>query len=306
MAEPGVARGSEGPQGKAGKRSPVEVSQTTIKRILTRTSGYLTAVSSHSLQPYAGCSYGKSLCGVGCYVQHSPWLLKGRRWGEFLEVRANAPEAYLREAAGERRWARKARERFSIFMSSATDPFPPQERQFRLTRQILQAMLSEPPDTLILQTHSARITDELDLLVELSRLCALRVHISVETDRERLPGLPPPASGVDARLQAAALLRQAGLQSVVTVSPLLPIADPAGFFRRIEHAASAVVVDHFVGGDGSAEGARTLRTGLPAAMEALEPGSSRLAYRDRMVEIARTVMPGRVGVHIAGFAGVYE
>jgi hypothetical protein len=41
-------------------------------------------------------------------------------------------------------------------------------------------------------------------------------------------------------------------------------------------------------------------------MEAVQPGSSALAYRDAMAEVARSMMPGRVGVGVPGFAGVYE
>lgn len=245
------------------------------------------------------------MCGVGCYVQHNPWLGKGRVWGSFLEVRLNAAEAYRLSVARERSWGRARRGAFSVFMSSATDPFVPQEKQYGVTRAVLQAMLDEPPDELIVQTHSASVRDAVELLVELKGLCRLRVHLSVESDRDRLPGLPPPASSVEARLEAARFLRSRGLFTVITVSPLLPIADPPGFFRRIAESADAVVLDHFVLGDGSRAGERTLRTGLPAAMESVEPGSSGLAYRERMVEEARKVMPGRVGVHIEGFAGEY-
>jgi hypothetical protein len=83
------------------------VSEVTIGNILTRTTGYLKTVSSHSLQPYRGCTYGNSLCGVGCYVQHNGHILKGRDWGGFLEVRTNAAESYLTHAPRERRWARR-------------------------------------------------------------------------------------------------------------------------------------------------------------------------------------------------------
>jgi len=48
------------------------VSEVEVGRILTRASGYLRDVCSHSLQPYRGCSFGRSLCGVGCYVRHNP------------------------------------------------------------------------------------------------------------------------------------------------------------------------------------------------------------------------------------------
>jgi len=40
-------------------------------------------------------------------------------------------------------------------------------------------------------------------------------------------------------------------------------------------------------------------------MESLQPGSTELSYRDRLVELARRRLPGRVGVGIDGFAGRY-
>ena len=52
---------------------------------------------------------------------------------------------------------------------------------------------------------------------------------------------------------------------MITMAPLLPIEDPTAWFRRVEQCADAVVLDHFIGGDGSKEGQRTLRTALPNA-----------------------------------------
>jgi DNA repair photolyase len=278
---------------------------STIESVLTRASGFLETVCSHSLQPYRGCPFGAALCGVGCYVQHSLHITRGRRWGSFLEVRTNAAGAYNAGYARERRWARERRGGFVIFLSSATEPFPPQEARHGITRSVLTAMLERPPDGLIVQTHSHRVVAALDRLVPLAGRCDLRVHLSIETDRERLPGLPPPASTVARRFEAARALHAAGLRVVVTVSPLLPIADPDAFFARIATVADAVVLDHYIGGDGSTggSGARTLRTPLPAAMAALEPDSVTLDYRDRMGAIAEKHLPGRVGYCRDGFAG---
>jgi DNA repair photolyase len=279
------------------------VDAVTIGSILTRTSGYLDGIASHSLQPYRGCSLGRSLCGVGCYVQHARHLTGGRAWGSFLDARTNAADAYLAQADRERRWARRARGRFGVFFSSATEPFPPQEMRWGISRAVLSAMRESPPDALIVQTHSDRVSGFAPLLVELSRCCELRVHLSIETDRERLPGLPGHASPIDRRFEAAALLRASGLFVVVTVAPLLPIADPDRFFSRIGAVADAVVIDHFIGGDGSSNGSRTRRTGLPGAMAALDPGSVTIHYRDRMAEVAERYLPGRVGLGRDGFAG---
>jgi DNA repair photolyase len=277
--------------------------EARVKSILTRTGGYLTGIASHSLQPYRGCSFGRSLCGVACYVQHNRFVTGGAPWGHFLEARVNAAEVYLAQAPRERRWARRRWGSFGVFLSSATDPFVPQEARLRITAGVLAAMCADPPDVLIVQTHSPAVASARDALVALSARCELRVHVSVESDRDRLPGLPPPAASVASRLAAAAAVRDAGVHAVITVSPLLPIRDPDGFFARIARAADAVVIDHFIGGDGSENGARTRRTALPAAMEEVLPGSSRLAYRDEMVARARRLMPGRVGVGRDGFAG---
>ena len=89
---------------------------------------------------------------------------------------------------------------------------------------------------------------------------------------------------------------------VVTVAPLLPIADPDAFFARIAVAADAVVLDHYIGGDGSPDGSRTRRTPLPSAMAAVDPASIGLAYRDRMAAVASRHLPGRVGLGRDGFA----
>jgi DNA repair photolyase len=271
--------------------------------ILTRTCGYLETVCSHSLQPYRGCPFGKSLCGVGCYVQHSTHLTAGRSWGSFLDVKSNAADLYRRDHLRERNWARARRNGFVIFLSSATEPFPPQEKRFGITRSVLEAMLDAPPDGLILQTHSHSILAVLPILESLSSRTALRVHISIETDLDQLPGLPPHASSVESRFSAAETLKRAGLNVVVTVSPLLPIANPHRFFERIAACADAVVLDHFIEGDGSRNGSRTRRTPLPPAMESVDPESTSLEYRHKMGEIAQQYLPGRVGFSIAGFAG---
>ena len=172
-----------------------------------------------------------------------------------------------------------------------------------MSQAVLDSMLECPPDRLILQTHTHRVVDYLDLIAALGRVCDLRVHISIESDLDRMPSLPAPASSVDRRFQAAERLTRARLRVVITVAPLLPMRDPLAFFERVARCADAVVIDHFIGGDGSPDGWRSRRTALPTAMAEIDPESTALEYRDRMVEVACRIMPGRVGVSIDGFAG---
>ena len=210
-----------------------------VRRILTRTGGFLATVSSHSLQPYRGCAFGSSQCGAGCYVRHNRWLTRGEEWGSFVETRTNAAAAYRAEVERERNWARRRFGRFGIFLSSSTEPFQPVERRAGITRAVLEAMLDAPPDFLILQTHSHHVADYLDLYPALAARTDLRFHISIESDIERLPGLPPPASSVERRIAAAAALKAAGLCVVITVSPLFPMLNPDAFFQRLTEVADA-------------------------------------------------------------------
>ncbi len=283
----------------------MEITEVQCKSILTRASGYLREVCSHSINPYVGCGFGRSACGVGCYVRHNAWLTKGRDWGSFVEVKTNAPEVYVHTYRTEQRWAHRRDQPFSIFFSSATEPWQPVEKQYRITRQLLEAMRTHPPDELILQTHAPAMRDDLDLVAALSQQCRLRVHVSIEGDVERLPGLPPPPASVAGRIELLRQLSAAGIFAVACLSPLYPMEHPAAFFEQLAEAgASAVVIDHFIEGDGTPEGSRTWETPLPRHMEAVDSESTRLEYRDRIAAIARSYLP--VGISASGFAGHYS
>ena len=163
-------------------------------------------------------------------------------------------------------------------MPSSTDPWQPAEKKHRVTRSVLKSMTTCPPDALILQTHSASILDDQKILIKLSRLCSLRVHISIEGDRNRLPGLPPPPCSVEERISALEQLSAQGLKTVACLSPLYPLENPQHFFERVKNAgASAVIIDHFIEGDGTAKGSRTLKTLLPSAMSKVQKDSIHLS-----------------------------
>jgi len=283
----------------------MEITKTYCTSILTRTSGYLREVCSHSLNPYIGCGYGNSSCGEGCYVQFNQWLLRGRKWGDFVDVKINADKVYYKTAQAERRWAVRRGGPFSIFFSSSTDPWQPVERKFRVTHRVLNAMLEEVPDVLILQTHSSMILEDMKCIVALDRLCDLRVHISIEGDQDSLPGLPPPPCSVDQRIKLVKEFALRGIMVVVCMSPLYPLRDPDYFFTRlVESGASAVVIDHFIGGDGTQDGSRTRRTRLPLAMKSFDEQALDLSYREKVATVARNYLP--VGISAPGFAGVYS
>lgn len=241
------------PPGKARER--ISVRRVRCKTIVNRTAGFLDAYT-HSINPYQGCTLGGSLCGMPDYA---PEIVKSfgetRAWGLYLDVKENAPEVY---AADHDRIRRSHAPAMRIYMASVTDPYVPQEKEYRITRGILEAMRHRPPDLLTLQTHTPNVLRDLDLLADLSRLFPIVVQVSVETDRESFP-VPIPRHGysIASRLHALAKLRERGIATVGVVSPLWPVDDADSFARRLDACCDRVILDHYLLGDGSRNGART-------------------------------------------------
>jgi len=264
------------------------------RSILTRTGGFLQGFT-HTLNPYRGCTFGRSLCGVACYA---PEVLFGPRqpWGSFLDAKVNAHEVYPTDL---RRESRRGPVR--VFCASVTDPYVPQERRLRVTQRILQAVAADPPEFFVLQTHTPGPLRDLDLLERFRDRVA--VHISVETDRDSIPGLPPHAYSPARRLDALRRIKAAGLRAVGVVAPLLPLRDTEAFARALDQSCTSVIVDHYLVGDGSRDGARTKRRGLPARLvEAGFEAWTRLESLHETVAVFRRVLGDeRVGVSKDGF-----
>jgi DNA repair photolyase len=144
-------------------------------------------------------------------------------------------------------------------MSSITDPYVPQEKSLGLTAELLEKMISRPPDVLVIQTHSTLIGRDLHLIKKLSGLCQVWVSMTVETDLDPVPGFPPHTFPPLQRLGTLKAFKDKGIQTQTTVSPLLPLKNPIGFAQGIGEASHRVILDHFLIGDGS-NGKRTLRT----------------------------------------------
>ena len=281
----------------------MELTEISCKTILNPTGGFLGQGFTHTINLYRGCALGNTLCGLYCYAQWNPYHVRGRTWGRFLDVKAGAVEAYCAQYdrlknAGEPKPIR-------IFMSSVTEPYPPQERTLRCTRELLEAMVGRPPDLLAIQSHTPLVVDDLSLLRQLQQRCDVRVHITVETDKPRLPApFPKQAYSPHARIQALHALRAAGLDAVATVSPLLPLDDPRRFANELEQACTRVILDHYLLGDGSKEGQRTKQTALPRLLrEAGYEEWTTLEKFHEIVDVFRLVFggPERVGVSKEGF-----
>jgi DNA repair photolyase len=262
------------------------------RSILTPTGGFLKRGYTHTLNPYSGCSFAGALCGVFCYAQHNRWITRGRPWGLYgakLEARA----AYRRDFDRIKRPRGRTRPPgpLRIYMSSSTDPYLPQEATLGLTRGLLEEMLERAPDVLVVQTRAPLVARDLDLLRALSARCQLWLSMTVETDQDPVPGLPPHATPPARRLEVLEEARELGVRTQAAVSPLLPIADLPGFAAKLDRACDRVVVDHYLVGDGS-HGLRTKRT--PFVDLLLAAGHERWTRLESLEEV-RAALAARLG-----------
>ena len=278
--------------------------QIPTRTILNPTGGFLGGGFTHTMNLYRGCALGNSLCGLYCYAQWNPHHTLGRPWGGFLDVKTEFLEAYRAQYDRLKRPPRGEPKPLRIFLSSVTEPYPPQERTARRMRRLLEEMVIRPPDLLVIQSHTPLVLDDLSVLQQLRERCGLQINITVETDQEQLPSpFPrhayPPAS----RIAALRSLKEAGLFTVAAVSPLLPLNNPRRFARQLEAACDRVILDHYLLGDGSPNGQRTQQTRLPMLLTA----DGHAAWTDLeifwdVVGLFREVFgPQRVGVSRAGF-----
>ncbi len=260
---------------------------------------------THTINPYRGCALGRTLCGVYCYARWNPYHVRGRTWGRFLDIKEGTAAAYRAQYDRLKRPTSGDPAPISIFMSSVTEPYPPQERTLRGTRLLLHTMLERPPDRLVIQSHTPLVVDDLALLLRLRQRCDVQVQITVETDARTLPApLPNHAYTPQSRLQALRDARAAGLDTVAAVSPLLPLDDPARFAGELERACHRVILDHYLLGDGSREGQRTKQTALPRLLRDTGHGAwTTLEKFQEIVDVFRVVFGDarRVGVSRDGF-----
>lgn len=232
------------------------------KSILTETSGFLGDGFTHTINAYSGCSFAGSICGEYCYAQHNHWITNGRHW-KLYGVKREIAEAYVRDYDRIRSSKRKSPGAIHIYMSSSTDPYLPQEKALGVTKQLLEAMCERPPDVLIIQTRSPLVLRDSDLICQLSERTKVWVSVTVETDMDSIPGLPPHATPIRERVAALSQFRHRGVRTRATISPLLPFRDIPQFAETLGRAADSVTLDHYLLGDGSPGGLRTRRTRFP-------------------------------------------
>jgi len=198
-----------------------------IREINAKSILSVSQVSDYALNPYVGCQHA---C-VYCYAKFMKRFTGHReQWGEFVDVKINAPELLAREVM-KKKVGR-------VWVSGVCDPYQPLERKYRITRRCL-AVLVENNWPVMVQTKSPLVLRDIELL---KRAADIEVGFSITTADEGLrkifePGAPATAK----RVEVLEKLHTAGIRTFAMIAPILPGAD--GLPDMLKGKVGHVLVD---------------------------------------------------------------
>ncbi|MEX6722939.1 PA0069 family radical SAM protein [Parapedomonas caeni] len=221
-----------------------------------------------SINAYRGCEHGCIYCfarPTHAYHDLSPGL--------DFETRLFAKPDAARLLAAE--LGRRGYTPAPIAMGTNTDPYQPIERQWRITRQLLEVLAAwGHPATITTKSHL--VTRDIDILAPMAARRLVSVNISITTLDPRLArAMEPRAATPRRRLDAIRALSDAGIPTSVFVSPIIPALNDHEIERILSAAAEA-----------GARGAASIPLRLPHEVRGLFEDWLAKTYPDR----ARHVM----------------
>jgi len=171
---------------------------------------YKTILSpKNGMNLYRGCSHGCIYCDARsvCYQMKHDF--------EDIEIKQNAVSILEEQLL-------KKRQPCMISTGAMCDPYIPLEEELRLTRQCLES-IERHGFGLAIQTKSARILRDLDLLKAINTKTKCVVQMTLTTYNEALCRIIEPSVSTTAeRFAALEVFRDAGIPTVVWLSPILP------------------------------------------------------------------------------------
>jgi len=243
------------------------VREITCKSILTRSG--ISGVD-YALNPYVGCQHGCAYCYA---VFMKRFTGHSEEWGQFVDVRVNAPQALARQL--------KRAHPGSVSLGTVTDAYQPSERKYQLTRGCLQALAPYDGFPTTVLTKSALVLRDLDVLCEMKNIEVAFTITTLDDSVRRV--LEPYASPISQRIEALSRLHEAGIRTWAFFGPALPVfSDSEEAIEALFAALAGVGVSHILVDTLNLKGAlwgrlyRVLQSNYPQVLE-----EYRLIWHDR-------------------------
>ena len=193
---------------------------------------------SQSINPYLGCEHG---C-IYCYARpsYAYWdLSPGLDFETRLFAKTNAPELLRAELA------KRSYRCEPIMLGANTDAYQPVEREWKLTRRIVE-ILHQARHPLMIVTKSALVERDIDLLGAMAAQGLAQVAVSIGLlDGELARRLEPRAATPRRRIQTIRTLAAAGIPVTVLVAPIIPQLNDSDLEAVLELAREAGAAEAF-------------------------------------------------------------
>jgi len=148
-----------------------------------------------------------------------------------VDVKVNAPHVLRKQL--------KMASHGIVALSTVTDPYQPLEKNYKLTRECLEALLENGFSVNIL-TRSPLCLRDLDLL---KRFKEIEVGFSITTDDEDMKKIFEPHSpSINSRIRALKILHKEKIGTYAFIGPMLPL-NPGKLVSMLDGLIDEVLID---------------------------------------------------------------
>ena len=177
------------------------VNEITVNDYLTKSN---LPDSDYVINPYVGCTHGCKYCYASFMKRFTGHK---ENWGDFIDIKRCNKPIDLRKISGK-----------NIFLSSVTDCYNQYEKDFCITRNILEQLIDSDCN-LSISTKSKLILRDIDLLKQMKNLI---VCMSINTLDETFRSDMDNASTIKERMDTLKELHNNGIYTVLFMSPIFP------------------------------------------------------------------------------------
>lgn len=202
----------------------MNIHEKEVKSVITKTD---IPVCDYAVNPYVGCTHGCKYCYASFMKRFTGHQ---EPWGDFLDVK------YWKEIQNAERYRGK-----EFFFGTVTDPYNPQEEQYRRTRSLLEQLRGSGAK-ITLQTKSDLVLRDIDLIRSYSDI---RVGFSINTLDETFRADMDKAVSIERRLKAMKILHDEGVRTTCFISPIFPgITDVEAIIDRVKEQCNLIWLEN--------------------------------------------------------------
>ena len=198
-----------------------------VREIAARSVLSKSKVYDYVVNPYTGCQHACTYC----YARFMKRFTGHREpWGEFVDVKVNAPDLLQRET--------KRKRKGRVWVSGVCDPYQPLEARYQITRRCLEILIANTWPVTV-QTRSHLVARDIDLFKAAKDI---EVGMTITTADESIRRLfEPHAPSIESRIQALGELHAAGISTFAMIAPMLPKAE--GLAEALAGKVDHILID---------------------------------------------------------------